>query len=79
MIHNIVLTIVMVFLDILLFTASLPYTAIFETSSLDLICWLLHSLEYMRSSSALPYDHVVLGEYRLCLLSAFMLIGVVYT
>ena len=69
----------MVFLDILLFTASLLNTAIFETSSLKLICWLLHSLEDMGSSPALPCDHVVLGEYQLCLFSAFMLIRAVDT
>ena len=41
---------------------------------------MLHSLEDMRSSSALPSDHVVLGEYHMCLFSAFMIIVLyVYT
>ena len=39
---------------------------------------MLHSLEDMRSSSALPSDHVVLGEYQMCLFSAFMIIVYVY-
>ena len=36
---------------------------------------MLHSLEDMRSSSALPSDHniIVLGEYQMCLFSAFMI------
>ena len=37
---------------------------------------MLHSLEDMRSSSALP--SVVLGEYQMCLFSAFMIIIYVY-
>ena len=39
---------------------------------------MLHSLEDMRSSSALPSDNVVLGEYQMCLFSAFMIIVYVY-
>ena len=39
---------------------------------------MLHSLEDMRSSSALLSDHVVLGEYQLCLFSVFMIIVYVY-
>ena len=39
---------------------------------------MLHSLEDMRSSSSLPSDHVVLGEYQMCLFSAFMIIVYVY-
>ena len=40
---------------------------------------MLHSLEDMRSSSALPSDHnIVLGEYQMCLFSAFMIIYYMY-
>ena len=68
----------MVFLDILQFTASFKFTAIFETDKLGLfVGCCTHYKEDMRSYSALPSDHIVLGEYQCVYFSACMLIGVV--